>query len=145
MTGQNRVPVYIVCQAEYEAHGPVAVFTDRAAAEQHAENSRTVHGGDYEVIPLPLLGTVPQRVQLHLHAGRVCHDHGDDVEDEQAWTVDKWDFDIPREPVVTVDARHPAATRIHVAAATPEAAAKAFREAAAGGPVEIEGEPRYLM
>lgn len=131
VTDHTRVDVYIVCQAEYDDNGPVAVFTNRAAAMQHADDSRTVHGCEFEVIPLPLLGTVPQRVQLHLHAGRVCEPRGV-VEDEQAWTVDHWDFQIPREPVVTIDARRPEMPRVHVAAATAEAAKAAFWETAAG-------------
>ena len=126
MTNHAGVTVYVVCQAEYDAHGPIAVFTNAVAAERHAEDCRTVHGGEYEVTPLPFVGVVPQRVKLFLHAGRVCQPHGA-VEDEQTWTVDHWDYEIPAEPVVAIDGRFPEMPRLHVAAASAEAAEAAFR------------------
>lgn len=132
MTGQPPVTVYVVCEAEYDARAAVAVFTNAAAAEQHAADCSDEASGafrhDYEVIPLPFLGVVPQRALLHLHAARVCWDHGGAVEDEQTWTVDHWDYDLPAEPVVTIN-EHPVTPRVHVAAASAEAAESAFREA----------------
>jgi hypothetical protein len=115
--------VYVVCQAEYEANGPVAVFTTPEFAEQHAANLR---GGfsDYLVDAMPLLDHVPARAELHLRQGLLRRDGT--VEAEQSWTVEQWDYDLPTEPVVTLHAGRDDATRIHVAAASPEAAVAAF-------------------
>lgn len=132
MTREPPPVVYVVCEAEYDARAAVAVFTNAPAAEQHASDCSDVASGafrcNYEVVPLPFLGVVPQRALLHIHAAHV-RINGSQVEDEQTWTVDKWDYDIPAEPVVSVDDRRTDMHRVHVAAATPEAAEAAFREA----------------
>ena len=120
--------VHVVCQDEYESNGPVAVFTDPVLAEQHAADCHTEHRSDYIVIPLPLLDRAPKRALKHLRAGRVCGAHGE-VEDEQSWTVAHWDFELPAEPVVTIDGRFPEMPRVHVAASSAEAADSAFRVA----------------
>jgi hypothetical protein len=120
--------VHVVCEAEYESNGPVALFTDPEAAEQHAADCRREHRGEYEVRSFPLLDRAPKRALKHLRAGRVCGPHGV-VEDEQSWTVAHWDFELPAEPVVTIDGRFPEMPRVHIAAASAEAAESAFRVA----------------
>jgi hypothetical protein len=123
--------VYVVCQAEYENNGPVAVFTAAELAGQHAAALPDSPFSKYDVIPLPLVSHIPQRADLHLHAGRVCGAHGE-IEDEQTWTVAQWDYGIPAQPVVSIDDRRPEMPRVHVAAASPEAAEAAFRDAVNG-------------
>lgn len=122
--------VYAVCQAEYDAHGPHAVFTNLPSAERHAADCREVHGGRYEVVPLPFLGVAPQRADLHLRLG-LLHRDGT-LEGEQAWTVEHWDYDLPAEPVVTLSEGRGETVRVYVAAATPQAAQAAFRAAVEG-------------
>jgi hypothetical protein len=123
--------VYVVCQADYDAQGPAAAFTNAEAAEQHAADLRALHSGcDFEVIELPFLGTVPQRASTYLHAGRVCMADGR-VEDEQSWTVEHWDYSVPPQPVVSIDERRPEMPRVHVAAASADVAEGAFRAQAA--------------
>ena len=115
--------VYVVCQAEYEANGPVAVFTTPEFAEQHAADMRAVHRSDFEVIPVPLVDHLPTRAVKHLRQGLLRRDGT--VEAEQSWTVERWDYDLPAEPVVTLHKGRDDTTRIH-AAASPEAAVAAF-------------------
>lgn len=145
VTDQPPPPVvHVVCNAEYEHNGPVAAFTDPELAGRHARDLHAEHRCDYEVLEFPLLDRVPVRATLHLHAGAVRRDGA--VEGEQSWTVPHWDYDIPAEPVVTMDTRRADVTRIHIAAATPEAARAAFeaavtqvRELAAWSPVAADG------
>jgi hypothetical protein len=120
---------YVVCQAEYDAHGPVAAFTTAELAEQHAAQSRAVYRSAYEVRPMPLLDFLPTRVDLHLHAGNLHV--GGPVEGEQSWTVEHWSHELPAQPVVTLTDGRDGTVRIHVAAASAEAAVAAFRETVA--------------
>lgn len=127
MTDQPPPVVHIVCDDEWESNGPVAAFTDPEMAEQHARNLQKENRSDYEVRPFPLLDRVPVRATLHLHAGAVLRDGA--VEGVQTWSVPHWDYEIPAEPVVTMDTRRADRTGIHVAAATPESAQAAFTAA----------------
>lgn len=127
MTDQPPPVVHIVCNAQWEHDGPVAAFTTPEDAEQHARNLHSENRSDYEVRPFPLLNRVPVRATLHLHAGAVLRDGA--VESEQAWSVPHWDYEVPAEPVVTMDTRRADRTGIHVAAATPESAQAAFTAA----------------
>lgn len=120
--------VHVVCAAEWEHDGPVALFTTVEAAERHAADCRREYRAEHEVRQFPLLDHAPKRALKHLRAGRVCSVHGE-VEDEQAWTVEYWDFELSTEPVVTIDSRHPDTPRVHVSAASAEAAESAFRVA----------------
>lgn len=123
MTGLPRV--YVVCQAEYDAQGPSAAFTDPVIAEQHAVDMRVEHRSDFEVILVPLVDHLPTRAAKHLRQGLLSRDGA--VEAEESWTVEHWDYGLPPEPVVTLRQDRDETTRIHVAAATAEAAEAAFR------------------
>jgi hypothetical protein len=116
--------IYVVCQAEYDAQGPCAAFTDPEIAEQHAADMRVEHHGDFQVIPLPLVDHLPTRAAKHLRQGLLRRDGV--VEAEQSWTVEHWDYDLPAEPVVALHGHRDDTTRIHVAAASPEAAVATF-------------------
>lgn len=120
--------VHVVCEADYESNGPVALFTRPEDAEKHAADLRGQHRNPYEVRTMRLLDCAPERAETHIHRGFVRHDDGQ-VEGEKTWTVENWNYDVPVEPVVSTALAGRITTQVHVAAESAEAAGAAFWEA----------------